>query len=72
MEEKYQKWIAGIGITVMVAGSVWNHDQFNLGLAQVTRIHEDHIPESPYQYTRTSYPTTSIVSGSTTTTTTAP
>jgi hypothetical protein len=73
MEEKYRKYIAGAGLIIIVGGSLLDHDQINLGLVQVIRIHEDHISEEPsYQYTRTQYPTTSIVSGSTTTTSTAP
>lgn len=74
MEEKYQKWIAGIGITVMVAGSVLHHDQIDPALVQVIPISEDHVPEGPRydNETRTTFHVTSIVSGSTATTTTAP
>lgn len=69
MDEKYQKYVVGIGLTIMVAGS-FDHDRIDPGLVQVINICEDHAPEEPfYQNTQTNYLTTQVTSGSTTTTT---
>jgi len=76
MKIKHQKFIVDMTLTVIVAGTVLSHDQMHPAVIQLFPDYSinDHLPEKPaYQdSTRTSFSVTSITSGSTTTTTTAP